>query len=59
MNYDIEEARRDLDIDRVNTRARQRALRFRGANARAVGDTQAVTTLIDTAARTAQSFARL
>lgn len=58
MGYDIDESNRDLDTDSTNTLARQRALRFRGRNARAVGDAQATSTLIDTAVRTYQSFGR-
>lgn len=56
---DIDEANRDLIVDRANTRQRQRALRQQGRAARIQGSAQAATTLLDTAGRTLGSFARV
>lgn len=58
VNIDVAEARSDSDIDAINSSARQRALRIRGANARSAGNEQARQTLVDTAVRTYQSFGR-
>lgn len=56
INLDIAEARRDQDIDVVNTRSKQRLLRFRGENARIAGNAAARQSLLDTALRTTQAF---
>lgn len=53
---DIDEAIKDLTIDRANTRQRQSSLRSQGRAARFAGKQQARMTLLDTAARTATSF---
>lgn len=58
INLDIAESRRDSDIDSLNSKTRQRALRFRGSNARTAGNAQASATLLDTAARTTSMFIR-
>ncbi len=57
-DIDIADARSDNEIDNVNTRSRQRALQFRGRNARVAGNAQSAVTLLDTAARTAGAFVR-
>lgn len=56
INLDIAEANADRDVDNLNSKTRQRALRFQGANARAAGNAAARTTLLDTTARTAGMF---
>lgn len=58
VNLDIAESRRDQNVDNINSGTRQRALRFRGANARTAANAQARATLIDTAGRTVHAFAR-
>jgi hypothetical protein len=58
VNLDIAEAQKDNDIDSLNSKTRQRALRFRGQNARAAGSAQSTATLLDTAGRTATQFLR-
>lgn len=51
---DIEESRNDLLIDDANSRARQRALKNRGKNARTAANVQAGASLLDTATKTSK-----
>jgi hypothetical protein len=53
---DIAEATKDLNTDRVNVRARQRAIRLQGRNAETGARGQATASLIDTAANTARTL---
>lgn len=55
---DIDAAAEDLMIDRANTLQRQRGIRSQGRAARVSGNAKAVTTLLDTAGRTLESFGR-
>lgn len=56
INLDIAESKEDYDIDSVNTKTRQRALRFQGSNARTGANAAANASLLDTAGRTAGMF---
>jgi hypothetical protein len=53
---DIDEANRDLMIDRANTSQRQRALRLQGRNARVTSRAQSTISLLDTVATQARSL---
>lgn len=54
---DIEEANRDLRIDRANTRQRERGLIAQGRAARSAANAEANKTLLDTAGRVGGLFA--
>lgn len=56
INLDIAEAKEDYDVDSLNTKTRQRALRFQGSNARIGANAAANASLLDTAGRTAGMF---
>ena len=53
---DIEDARNDLLIDDANSRARQRALKSQGKNARRASQVQAGSSLLDTASRVGETL---
>ena len=56
INLDIAEANIDQNVDSGNTKAQQRALQFRGQNARIAGNAAARTSLLDTASNTMRIF---
>ncbi len=56
INLDIAEAGKDSVVDNTNTKVRQRALNFQGANARSGANSAARASLLDTAGRTAGIF---
>ena len=55
---DIDEANRDLLVDRANSLQRQKSLRAAGRAARTQGSNQGMVTLLDTAGRSLSSFSR-
>lgn len=56
INLDIAEANADSDVDAGNTKAKQRALKFRGQNAISAGNSAANVSMLDTAANTLKIF---
>lgn len=56
INLDVARAQEDSNIDFGNTKSRQRALQFRGQNARAAGNAAAATSLLDSTVNTAKIF---
>jgi hypothetical protein len=56
INLDIAYANQDRTVDTANTKQQQRALAYRGANAKSAGNSQAFTTLLDTGSRVTGMF---